>query len=151
MCSWIELAATPYGSQLEAQKMFWPVAPPRRSHFKAAAKVRAVKIDNDPRESCLDLSRGAFAQEKNGTAPANSIKIVVGADIEMSVTHMRVVSSSALGILASRLREEYFPCIIEPLWSALTSLSGVQRQVIGVFSTMEFLYYGIDAIFLKPS
>ncbi|KAI4370311.1 hypothetical protein MLD38_018674 [Melastoma candidum] len=132
MCSWIELAATPYGSQLDAQKMFWPVAAPRRSHFKAAAKVRAVKIDNDPLGNSFDLSRGAFMLEKNGVAPANSIKIVVGTDVEMSVTHMRVVSSSALGILASRLREEYLPCIIEPLWNALTSLSGVQRQVASI-------------------
>lgn len=129
MSYWIELASTPYGSQLDPAKMFWPVAPPRRSHFRAA-KVRAVKFENDPyRNSCLDSGGGVVPQERNGDASGNLIKIVVGADAEMSVTHTRVLCASALGVLAANLRKESLQCIVDPLWSALTSFSGVQRQV----------------------
>ncbi|KAF3558776.1 hypothetical protein F2Q69_00015323 [Brassica cretica] len=69
---------------LDATKMFWPVAPPRKSHFKAAAKMKAVL-------------------EKHKDASARSTKIIVGSDMEMSVTRTRVVTASALAIR--------YPCI----------------------------------------
>ena len=42
----LELVTTPYGSALDATKIFWPVALPCKSHFKAAAKMRALKVVN---------------------------------------------------------------------------------------------------------
>lgn len=129
--SWIELATTPYGSPMDAAKMFWPVAIPRKSHFKAAAKMRAVKLENDPGSSILlDSAEGNIMQEKNGDSSTNPAKIIVGADMEMSVTHTRVVTATALGVFASKLHEGSAPYVIDPLKKALTSMSGVQRQVL---------------------
>lgn len=128
MSSWIELATTPFGSSLDATKMFWPVALPRKSHFKAAAKMRAVKLENDSSGS-VDLP-----QERNGDTSTNSVKITVGSDLEMSVTNTRVVTASALGIFASKLYEGSIQFVIDPLWNALTSFSGVQRQVATILS-----------------
>lgn len=118
MASWIELAATPYGSTLDATKMFWPVAPPRKSHFKAVAKMKAVL-------------------EKHKDASARSTKIIVGSDMEMSVTRTRVVTASALGILASRLSDRSMQFVVDPLSSTLTSLSGVQRQVCSLAPSLN--------------
>ncbi|KAL5770167.1 hypothetical protein ACOSP7_014321 [Xanthoceras sorbifolium] len=130
MSSWIELATTPYGSVLDTTKMFWPVAPPRKSHFKAAAKMRAVMLENESSGNIgLDYMKGALQQERNGDASTSSVKIIVGADVEMSVTNTRVVTASALGIFASKLQEGSIQYVIDPLWNALTSLSGIQRQV----------------------
>ncbi|XP_050224849.1 TATA-binding protein-associated factor BTAF1 isoform X2 [Mercurialis annua] len=127
--SWIELATTPYGSPLDSAKMFWPVAPPRKSHFRAAAKMRAVKLENESwRNSTLDYGQESVSQERNGD-PSSTVKYFVGADVEMSVANTRVITASALGIFASKLREGSFHHVIDPLWNALTSLSGVQRQV----------------------
>ncbi|KAK3004171.1 hypothetical protein RJ639_019909 [Escallonia herrerae] len=131
--SWVELAATPYGSPLDAAKMFWPVALPRKSHFKAAAKMRAVKLESDPgRNVAFDFAVGTTTlQEKIGD-PISPVKIIVGADLEMSVTHTRVVTATALGVLASRLQKVSVQHVVDPLWKALTSLSGVQRQVASI-------------------
>lgn len=130
MSSWIELATTPYGSQLDGTKMFWPVAPPRKSHFKAAAKMRAVMLENESSGNVgLHYMKGALQQERNGDASSSSIKIIVGADVEMSVTNTRVVTALALGIFASKLHEGCIQYVIDPLWNALSSSSGVQRQV----------------------
>lgn len=130
MSSWIELATTPFGSQLDATKMFWPVAPPRKSHFKAAAKMRAVMLENESSGNIgLDTIKGTLPQERNGDASTNAVKITVGSDLEMSVTNTRVVTASALGIFASKLHEGSIQFIVDPLWNALTSFSGVQRQV----------------------
>ncbi|XP_008219029.1 PREDICTED: TATA-binding protein-associated factor BTAF1 [Prunus mume] len=130
MSSWIELATTSYGSALDCTKMFWPVALPRKSHFKAAAKMRAVKLEN---ESCrnigLESAKASIPEEKSGDASTNNVQIVVGADVELSVTHTRVVTAAALGVFASRLQEGSMQYAIDPLTNALTSLSGVQRQV----------------------
>lgn len=130
MSSWIELATTSYGSALDSTKMFWPVALPRKSHFKAAAKMRAVKLEN---ESCrnigLESAKASIPEEKSGDASTNNVQIVVGADVELSVTHTRVVTAAALGVFASRLQEGSMQYAIDPLTNALTSLSGVQRQV----------------------
>lgn len=130
MSSWIELATTPYGSALDSLKMFWPIALPRKSHFRAAAKMRAVKLEN---ESCRNISLetgcGSIPQERIGETPTNSVKIIVGSDMEMSVTHTRVVTATALGIFASKLQQESLQYVIDPLWNALSSYSGVQRQV----------------------
>ncbi|AEE79207.1 ROOT GROWTH DEFECTIVE 3 [Arabidopsis thaliana] len=130
MASWIELAATPYGSTLDATKMFWPVAPPRKSHFKAAAKMKAVKLENEASSILgFDYARSSASLEKQEDASARSTKIIVGSDMEMSVTRTRVVTASALGIFASRLREGSMQFVVDPLSSTLTSMSGVQRQV----------------------
>ncbi|KAA8528192.1 hypothetical protein F0562_035557 [Nyssa sinensis] len=128
--SWIELAATPYGSPLDATKMFWPVALPRKSHFRAAAKMRAVKIENDSCKSiALESAKCTLEQERNTDSSSDSVKIIVGADVEMSVTNTRVVTATALGILASKLRCRSMQYVVDPLWKAIASLSGVQRQV----------------------
>ncbi|GMQ02497.1 hypothetical protein CsSME_00048698 [Camellia sinensis var. sinensis] len=112
---WLELATTPYGSPLDATKMFWPVALPRKSHFKAAAKMRALKLESD---SCVSVA--------SDYAKAT---IIVGADVEMSISHTRVVTATALGTFISKLLEGCMQYVVDPLWKALTSLSGVQRQV----------------------
>ncbi|KAK7312063.1 hypothetical protein VNO77_35609 [Canavalia gladiata] len=130
MASWIELASTPFGSALDASKMYWPVAFPRKSQFRAAAKMRAAKIENEYGvDFSLDATKATIPHDRNGDAPMNSIKIVVGADVDTSVTHTRVVTATALGIFASKLPEGSLKYVIDPLWSSLTSLSGVQRQV----------------------
>ena len=129
--SWIELATTPYGSPLDATKMFWPVALPRKSHFRAAAKMRAVRLENDSyKNTRLDVPDSAISQDKVGDPSFSSpAKIVVGADEDISVTHTRVVTATALGILASKLHVTTLGFVIDPLWKALNSKSGVQRQV----------------------
>ncbi|CAL1356659.1 unnamed protein product [Linum trigynum] len=129
--SWIELSTTPFGSPLDSSKMFWPVALPRKSHFKAAAKMRAAGLEH---ESHRTLGLGSAnepipAQERNGDASASTIKIIVGGDVDISVTNTRVITASALGIFASKLRESSALPVIEPLWASLSSFSGVQRQV----------------------
>jgi len=130
MTSWIELASTPFGSALDASKMFWPVAFPRKSQFRAAAKMRAVKIENEyGGDLGLESMKSTIPQDRNGDVPLNSIKIVVGAEVDISVTRTRVVTATALGTFASKLPEGSLKYVIDPLWSSLTSLSGVQRQV----------------------
>lgn len=130
MTSWIELASTPFGSALDASKMFWPVAFPRKSQFRAAAKMRAVKIENEyGGDLGLESMKSTIPQDRNGDFPLNSIKIVVGAEVDISVTRTRVVTATALGTFASKLPEGSLKYVIDPLWSSLTSLSGVQRQV----------------------
>lgn len=129
--SWLELATTPYGSPLDATKMFWPAALPRKSHFKAAAKMRALKLESD---SCVNATSDSakatnIPQDRIGDPSSNPSKIIVGADVEMSVARTRVVTASALGILASKLQEGCMQYVVDSLWKALTSLSGVQRQV----------------------
>ncbi|XP_047337513.1 TATA-binding protein-associated factor BTAF1 [Impatiens glandulifera] len=128
--SWIELASTSYGSALDATKMFWPLALPRRSHFKAVAKLRAAKLENN---SCInvgsDSAKGSNFLEKNVDTSTGPVKIIVGADTDMSVTCTRAVTTMALGLLAARLHESCLQCLVDPLWKALTSFSGVQRQV----------------------
>lgn len=130
MASWIELASTPFGSALDASKMFWPAAFPRKSQIRAAAKMRAVKIENEyGGDLGLDSTKGSIPQDRNGDVAMSSVKIVVGADVDTSVTHTRVVTATALGIFASKLPEDSVKYVIDPLWRSLTSLSGVQRQV----------------------
>lgn len=142
MASWIELAATPYGSTLDATKMFWPVAPPRKSHFKAAAKMKAVKLENEASSILgFDYARSSASLEKQEDASARSTKIIVGSDMEMSVTRTRVVTASALGIFASRLREGSMQFVVDPLSSTLTSMSGVQRQVC--ISLSQYLVFSL--------
>ncbi|XP_048324850.2 TATA-binding protein-associated factor BTAF1 isoform X2 [Ziziphus jujuba] len=130
MSSWIELATTPYGSVLDATKLFWPAALPRKSHVRAAAKMRAVMLENESHRNIgLESSEATIPQERIGDASTNSFKIIVGADVETSVTHTRVVTAAALGIFASKLHEKSMQYVVDPICNALTSLSGVQRQV----------------------
>lgn len=128
MASWIELITTPYGSPLDSTKMFWPLALPRKSHFKAAAKMRAVKLENGLYTNVVisDSTEGTHSHDRNGDS---TVKIIVGADSEMSVTNTRIVTSTALGVLASKLHAVSDQYVFDPLWKAITSLSGVQRQV----------------------
>lgn len=133
MSSWIELATTPYGSVLDATKLFWPAALPRKSHVRAAAKMRAVMLENESHRNIgLESSEATIPQERIGDASTNSFKIIVGADVETSVTHTRVVTAAALGIFASKLHEKSMQYVVDPICNALTSLSGVQRQVLGL-------------------
>lgn len=131
MLSWIELASTPYGSVLDPTKMFWPVAIPRKSHFRAAAKRRAANLENELyRNMGLEVTNGAIPLEKVVDASSNPVKIIVGTDSEMSVTRTRVLTATALGIFACKLEEGSMQHVVDPLTNALTSLSGVQRQVL---------------------
>ncbi|KAH6823556.1 ROOT GROWTH DEFECTIVE 3 [Perilla frutescens var. hirtella] len=130
--SWIELATTPYGSPLDATKMFWPVALPRKSQVKAAAKMRAVMLESENQKNKALESTESVSGEQNGDVSANSTKIVVGADLDISVTYTRVVTSAALGLMASKLNGSSLQYVFDPLWKGLTSLSGVQRQVVSM-------------------
>lgn len=127
--SWIELATTPYGSPLDATKMFWPVALPRKSHVKAAAKMRAAMLESENQKNKALESTESMTVERNGDVSSNSTKIVVGADLDISVTYTRVVTAAALGLMASKLNGPSLQHVCDPLWKGLTSLSGVQRQV----------------------
>lgn len=143
--------STPYGSQLDTTKMFWPVALPRRSQFRAAAKVKAAKFETDRlRNNCIDPVGVVAPLERNGEASLNAMKMVFGADMEMSVTQTRVVTASALGTLAAKLREGSLQCILDPLWSALTSVSGVQRQVISSLFMELLLNFSAAPLFIDP-
>ncbi|GAB4851956.1 btaf1 RNA polymerase II, B-TFIID transcription factor-associated, 170kDa [Ancistrocladus abbreviatus] len=128
--SWLELVTTPYGSALDTSKMYWPVAPPRKSQFKAAVKMRAVRLENEAVKSIgLDASKETIPVDNNGDISSSSVKIVVGADMDKSVTHTRVAAATALGVFSSKWPLESLHCISDPLWKNLVSSSGVQRQV----------------------
>lgn len=120
--SWLEIATTPYGSVLDATKMFWPVALPRKSHFRAAAKMRAVLLEASVKEN--------FLQDKTFDLSATIPKIIIGADSDKSVIHTRVTTATALGVFASRLPETSQQVVVDSLWNDLISSSGVQRQVL---------------------
>lgn len=110
--------------------MFWPTALPRKSHFKAAAKMRVAMLESDgSRTYGADSTKETNMTERNGDMAGSNIKIVVGADVEMSVTRTRVVTGGALGVLASMLPDGSLAQVVDPLWNALSSSSGVQRQV----------------------
>ncbi|KAL6533717.1 btaf1 RNA polymerase II, B-TFIID transcription factor-associated, 170kDa [Orobanche hederae] len=130
--SWIELASTPYGSPLDATQMFWPVTLPRKSHFKAAAKMRAALLESETQRNTALKSTESMFRQQIGDASANSTKIIVGADLDISVTYTRVVTSTALGVLASKLNGPSLQYVVDPLCKGLTSLSGVQRQVVSM-------------------
>ncbi|KAF6176669.1 hypothetical protein GIB67_034531 [Kingdonia uniflora] len=133
--SWIDLATTPYGSTLDPTKMFWPIALPRKSHFRVAAKMRAANLEKDYNINFgIESEKETFPHEKNGVF----VKIIVGADGEKSVTHTRVVTATALGSLASKLPEESLQLVIDSLWSNLKSFSGVQRQVTSMIVVSWF-------------
>jgi TATA-binding protein-associated factor len=115
--------------------MFFPVALPRRSASRAAAKMRSTHSTSTSTSSVtiLDFSKGQVQQPASASVerevPAGAVKIVVGADSEKSVTYTRVLVSTALGILASKLPPSSWQVVVNPLWRDLTALSGVQRQV----------------------
>lgn len=119
--SWIEIAATAYGSALDTTKMFWPVALPRKSHFRAAAKMRAVMLEGSAKENILP--------DKSFDLSASIPMIIIGADSEKSVIHTRVTTATALGVFASKLPEPSLQVVVNSLWKDITSSSGVQRQV----------------------
>lgn len=119
--SWIEIATTPYGSALDTSKMFWPVALPRKSHFRAAAKMRAVMLEGSAKENIL--------QDKSFDLSASIPTIIIGADSEKSVIHTRVTTATALGVFASKLPETSLQVVVDSLWKDISSSSGVQRQV----------------------
>lgn len=129
-CSWVRLATTSYGSPLDSTKMFWPVALPRKSRFRAAAKMRAVKLESEyDMLFTSDPAKESVLQEKNYDVSMAGAKIIVGADCDKSVTHTRVATAEALGIFASMLPQSSLQVVINMLWNDLISLSGVQRQV----------------------
>lgn len=131
--SWMELATTSYGSAFDSSKLFWPVALPRKSHFRAAAKMRAVKLENESSSRVgMELAKVTISTERNGDSSSSFSKIIVGADADISVTHTRVVTATALGIFASKLNEGSLQDVIGPLWNAFKSSSGVRRQVASI-------------------
>uniref|UniRef100_A0A1D1XEI5 TATA-binding protein-associated factor 172 n=1 Tax=Anthurium amnicola TaxID=1678845 RepID=A0A1D1XEI5_9ARAE len=128
--AWTQLATTPVGSTLDATKMYWPVALPRKSHFRAAAKMRATNYENENHGIVhFNSSKGVIAQENVDDSQINSMKIIFGSDNEKSVTRTRVATATALGVLASKLPEVSLQVVVNPLWNDVTSSSGVQRQV----------------------
>lgn len=122
--------------------MFWPVALPRKSHYKAAAKMRAANLESDMyRNETLENAQN-MSGEQNGDTSANSSKIVVGSDLDISVTYTRVVTATALGLMASKLNGQSLHYVVDPLWNGLISLSGVQRQVnFGRVRKNEVFFY----------
>ncbi|QCD89038.1 TATA-binding protein-associated factor [Vigna unguiculata] len=77
------------------------------------------ELASTPFGSALDASKmlaRAIPQDRNG-------------DVDTCVTHTRVVTATALGYFASKLPVGSLKYVIDPLWSSLTSFSGVQRQV----------------------
>ncbi|KAF6176651.1 hypothetical protein GIB67_034513 [Kingdonia uniflora] len=124
-----------YGSTLDPTKMFWPIALPRKSHFRAAAKMRAANLEKDYNINFgIESEKETFPHEKNGVF----VKIIVGANGEKSVTHTRVVTATALGSLASKLPQESLQLVIDSLWRNLISFSGVQRQVTSMILVSWF-------------
>ncbi|KAK6158658.1 hypothetical protein DH2020_005972 [Rehmannia glutinosa] len=78
-------------------------SPASKSHFKAAAKMRAVMLESESQRNKALEPTEIMSGEQNGDTSANSTKIIVGADLDISY-------------------------VVDPLWKGLTSLSGVQRQ-----------------------
>ncbi|CAL9077601.1 TATA-binding protein-associated factor BTAF1 isoform X2 [Musa acuminata AAA Group] len=118
--SWIQVATTPYGSALDASKLFWPVALPRKSQFRAA-KMKAIMLEGSVKENIM--------QDKSFDVSISVPKIIIGADSEKSVIHTRVITATSLGIFASKMPEASLQVVIDSLWNDLISSSGVQRQV----------------------
>lgn len=110
--------------------MLCPAVLPRKSQVRAAAKMRAVRNENFSDSSLNFDALKDNMLDKNGEAGINPSKMIVGADSEKSVTSTRVVTATALGLLSSKQPEAFMGFVIDPLWRDLTSLSGVQRQVI---------------------
>ncbi|KAI5064208.1 hypothetical protein GOP47_0020878 [Adiantum capillus-veneris] len=122
--SWLKLASTAAGSPLELSKMFSPISLPRKSHVRAAAKLRQAKGDGPSHQWNKDEARNADLPFTVGMS-----KIVVGSDTEKSVVQMRVSTSFALGIMAASLPPSSCKMVVDSLSVHLLSMSGVQRQV----------------------
>jgi TATA-binding protein-associated factor len=110
--------------------MFLPVALPRGSRSRAAAKIRSARLEHGNTRIISFGSTGeSTSHEIFFDAPSSVSKITVGADSDKSVTHTRVLTSMALGLLASKLPVGSWEVVLSPLANDLMSLSGVQRQV----------------------
>ncbi|KAF8783592.1 hypothetical protein HU200_000532 [Digitaria exilis] len=128
--NWVQLATTPFGSVLDSTKMFLPIALPRGSRSRAAAKIRSARQEHENTRMISFGSAGeSTSHDKHFDVPSNVSKIIVGADSDKSVTHTRVVTSMALGLFASKLPVGSWQVVLSPLADDLMSLSGVQRQV----------------------
>ncbi|CAL4887597.1 unnamed protein product [Urochloa decumbens] len=128
--NWVQLATTPFGSTLDSTKMFLPVALPRGSRSRAAAKIRSARLEHEYTRMVSFGSTGeSTSHEKHFDVPSSVSKIIVGADSDKSVTHTRVLTSMALGLFASKLPVGSWQVVLSPLANDLMSLSGVQRQV----------------------
>jgi TATA-binding protein-associated factor len=115
---------------LDSTKMFLPVALPRGSRSRAAAKIRSAKLEHECTRMISFGSTGeSTSHEKHFDVPSSVSKIIVGADSDKSVTHTRVLTSMALGLFASKLPVGSWQVVLSPLANDLMSLSGVQRQV----------------------
>jgi TATA-binding protein-associated factor len=126
--SWLKLASTATGSPLEASTMFSPTTLPRKSHVRAAAKLRASKGEGSA--SRYD-DHHQNTEIRNADSSFSGIgKVVVGSDTEKSVVQMRVSTAFALGVMASSLPLSLHNMLVEILSNYLTSPSGVQRQVL---------------------
>lgn len=125
--SWLKLASTATGSPLETSKMFSPTSLPRRSHVRAAAKLRAAKGESS---ASGDYHRNRDeARNSDSSFAAGVLKVVVGSDMDKSVVQMRVSTSFALGIMAASLPYSLYGTMVEVLIKHIASTSGVQRQV----------------------
>ncbi|CAA6657208.1 unnamed protein product [Spirodela intermedia] len=128
--AWLQLATTPLGLTLDDGKMFWPVALPRKSHFRAAAKMRATTYENENHTNLsFDSSKGNIIRENVDEHQTTTMKVIFGGDNEKAVTYTRVTTATALGALAAKLPDTSLQVVVDPLWNDVTSLSGVRRQV----------------------
>jgi TATA-binding protein-associated factor len=110
--------------------MFLPVALPRGSRSRAAAKIRSARLEHEyTRMISFGSTRESTSHERHFDIPSSVSKIIVGADSDKSVTHTRVLTSMALGLFASKLPVDSWQVALSPIANDLTSLSGVQRQV----------------------
>ncbi|KAL6618657.1 hypothetical protein ACP70R_033796 [Stipagrostis hirtigluma subsp. patula] len=127
--NWVQLATTPYGKTLDSTKMFLPVALPRGSRSRAAAKIRSARLEHENTRMISFGMGESTSHEKHFDVPTSVSKIIVGADSDKSVTHTRVLTSMALGLFASKVPAGSWQVVLSPLANDLMSLSGVQRQV----------------------
>jgi TATA-binding protein-associated factor len=128
--NWVQLATSPYGTALDSTKMFLPVALPRGSRSRAAAKISSARLEH---ESSRMISFGSTGEnsshERHFEVSSNVPKIIVGADSDKSVTHTRVLTAMALGLFAAKLPVGSWQVVLTPLANDVMSSSGVQRQV----------------------
>ncbi|XP_006646908.1 TATA-binding protein-associated factor BTAF1 isoform X1 [Oryza brachyantha] len=137
--NWMQLATTPYGSALDSVKMYLPVALPRGSRSRAAAKIKSARLEHETTKMISFGSTGEnTSHEKHSEVPLSVPKIIVGSDLDKSVTHTRVLTAMALGLFASKLPVGSWQVILAPLASDLISLSGVQRQVASMIIVSWF-------------
>lgn len=103
--------------------MYSPNSLPRKSRGRAVAKLKAV------RGGTPTSGEPSWTPPHRPNKVREQTSVVVGAEGEKSVVHMRVTTAMALGIFAASLPSSLFPTVSTSLTELLSSPSGTQRQV----------------------